>query len=57
MKLACANGHILVVPIEVARVSELICGLIEDGADLKEAIPVPQVKKEVMDKVMIFCEY
>ena len=45
------------MPLEVARVSELISSIFEDGGDIEEAIPVPQVKKAVLQKIMVFCKH
>ena len=57
IQLACAENAILTVSLEVARVSEVISGMIDDGGDINEAIPVPKVKKHVLEKVMVFCEH
>lgn len=51
----CKDGDVLEVNVEAANHSALIKGLIEDGGTDDE-IPIAQVTKPVMEKVIVFCE-
>ena len=42
---------------EIACKSVLIKGIIDDDAETDEAIPLPQVKKETLDKVLDYCKH
>ena len=54
-RLLCKDGEVLEVPVAVANTSKLIAGLIEDsGTD--EDIPLTQVDKPTMEKVIVFME-
>ena len=54
VKLICENGESMMVDLDVAERSLLIKGMIDDsGAD--EEIPLPNVKKGILEKVVAFC--
>ena len=54
VKLLCNDGEVVEVPVNAAEQSVLIKGLIEEsGTD--EEIPLPQVKKSILEKVVVFC--
>ena len=54
VKLLCNDGEVVEVPVNAAEQSVLIKGLIEEsGTD--EEIPLPQVKKYILEKVVVFC--
>ena len=54
VKLLCNDGEVVEVAVNAAEQSVLIKGLIEEsGTD--EEIPLPQVKKSILEKVVIFC--
>ena len=54
VKLLCNDGEVVNVPVNVAEKSVLIKGLIEDSGT-EEEIPLPQVKKAILEKVIVFC--
>ena len=54
-RLMCKDGEIIEVAINVASTSKLINGLIEDGGT-DDDIPVAQVNKPIMEKVLVFME-
>ena len=55
-RLLCKDGEVLEVDVETAKQSVLINGLIEDGGTDDE-IPIAQVNKPIMEKVLTFCEH
>ena len=54
VKLLCNDGEVVEVPVNVAEKSVLIKGLIEDSGT-EEEIPLPQIKKAVLEKIVVFC--
>ena len=54
VKLLCNDGEVVEVPQNVAEKSVLIKGLIEDSGN-EEEIPLPQVKKAILEKIIVFC--
>jgi S-phase kinase-associated protein 1 len=60
VKLTSADGDQCPVPLRVATMSELVKSMIdedaEDDNDVKE-IPLPNVKAQVLRKVIEFCEH
>ena len=54
-RLMCKDGEVIEVPVDVASQSKLINGLIEDGGT-DDDIPVAQVNKPIMEKVLVFME-
>ena len=55
-RLMCKDGEVLEVAVETAKQSVLINGLIEDGGT-DDDIPIAQVNKPIMEKVIAFCEH
>eukprot|EP00588_Corethron_pennatum_P014130 CAMPEP_0194267272 /NCGR_PEP_ID=MMETSP0169-20130528/1849_1 /TAXON_ID=218684 /ORGANISM="Corethron pennatum, Strain L29A3" /LENGTH=166 /DNA_ID=CAMNT_0039008091 /DNA_START=167 /DNA_END=667 /DNA_ORIENTATION=+ len=56
IKLVSKEGDEFKVPIEVAKVSELVKTMIEEeGDDGEHEIPLPNVKATVLAKVIDFC--
>ena len=55
-RLLCKDGEVLTVDVETAKQSVLINGLIEDGG-IDDEIPIAQVNKPIMEKVVVFCEH
>ena len=51
----CNDGELVNVPVTVAEKSVLIKGLIDDSGT-EEEIPLPQVKKPILTKIVTFCE-
>ena len=55
-----SKGHMLrgkiEVKVKIANKSALIKGLIED-AGIEEEIPLPNIRKAIIDKIITFCEY
>ena len=56
VKLLCSDGEIVEVDVEIAEKSVLIKGLIDDSGT-EEEIPLPNVKKAILEKVVAFCTY
>ena len=56
VKLTTLEGNVTSVPLKIISKSTLIKGLIED-AGTEEEIPIPNVKKEVLDKIIEFCTH
>ena len=57
MRLECADGALLELPLSFAAKSKLIAGMLEDGFGLDEVIPISQVSKPTMEKICVFCEH
>lgn len=56
VKLTTMEGDVVEVDIEVAKKSVLVSSLIDDsGTD--EEIPLPNVKKEILEKIIEFCQH
>ena len=55
-RLMCKDGEEIEVPIETAEKSVLIKGLIDDGG-VDDAIPIAQVNKPIMEKVIAFMDH
>ena len=56
VKLMCSDGEEVEVDQDIAEKSVLIKGLIDDsGTD--EAIPLPNVKRAILEKVIAFCTH
>ena len=56
VKLLCSDGDEVEVDVDVAEKSVLIKGLIDDsGTD--EQIPLPNVKRAILEKVITFCTH
>ena len=56
VKLLCADGEEVQVEVSIAEKSVLIKGLIDDSG-VEEQIPLPNVKKAILEKVIEFCKY
>ena len=56
MKLVTSDGEVMEVDVDVASKSVLIKGMIDDSG-VEEEIPLPNVKKSVLDKIIQFCIY
>lgn len=54
VKLLCNDGEVVEVATNIAEKSVLIKGLIEDSG-VDEEIPLPQVKKPILEKIIVFC--
>ena len=54
VKLICENGESMTVDLDVAERSLLIKGMIDDSG-VDEEIPLPNVKKNILEKVVAFC--
>ena len=56
VKLTTMEGDTVEVDVEIANKSVLVKGLIDDsGTD--EEIPLPNVKKAILEKIIAFCEH
>lgn len=56
VKLICSDGEVVEIDIDIAEKSVLIKGLIDDsGTD--ETIPLPNVKRPILEKVVLFCTH
>jgi S-phase kinase-associated protein 1 len=56
VKLLCSDGDEVEVDVEVAQKSVLIKGLIDDSG-VEEQIPLPNVKRPILEKVIAFCTH
>lgn len=56
VKLACSDGEVVEVDQEVAEKSVLIKGLIDDSGT-EEVIPLANVKRPILEKVVVFCSH
>eukprot|EP00389_Voromonas_pontica_P008768 GDKH01013336.1.p1 GENE.GDKH01013336.1~~GDKH01013336.1.p1 ORF type:complete len:165 (+),score=37.55 GDKH01013336.1:142-636(+) len=58
VKLTSQSGEVFEVDVEVAKMSKLIDGMIENmGDDLDENIPLPNVKSNILAKVIEYCRH
>ena len=55
VKLITSDGEEVEIDIDVAEKSVLIKGLIDDSPE--EQIPLPNVKRPILEKVIDFCKY
>ena len=56
VKLISSEGSELEVDIETAQMSVLIKSMIDDSGP-EEDIPLPNVKKNILEKVIEFCKH
>ena len=56
VKLMTSDGELVEVEKDVAQHSVLIRGIIEDSG-AEEDIPLPQVKKAILEKIIVYCKY
>ena len=56
VKLVTSEGEVVEVDIGVISISDLIQGYIDKSGD-KEEIPLPRVKKAVLEKVIEYCTH
>jgi S-phase kinase-associated protein 1 len=56
VKLVTSEGEVVEVDVEVASKSVLIKGMIDDSG-VEEEIPLPNVKKAVLEKIIQYCTY
>ncbi len=56
VKLQCSDGEEVEVDVEIAEKSVLIKGLIDDSGT-EEQIPLPNVKRPILEKVIVFCQH
>jgi len=58
IKVLTEEGTEVEIPFKIAQMSKLIHGVIDDREEDEEdeAVPIPNVKKETLDKVVEFCE-
>ena len=56
VKLVTSEGEIVEVDVDVASKSVLIKGMIDDSG-VEEEIPLPNVKRSVLEKIITFCTY
>ena len=57
IRLQTMDGEEVEVDKEIACKSQLIKGILEENADPDDVIPLPSVKKAILDKVLEFCTY
>ena len=55
VKLVCQDGEIILVDRDIAEKSVLIKGIMDD--DDGEEIPLPNVKRPILEKVIEFCTH
>lgn len=56
VKLVTSEGEVVEVDVEVASKSVLIKGMIDDSG-VEEEIPLPNVKRQVLDRIVNFCTH
>ena len=56
VKLVTSEGETVEVDVEVASKSVLIKGMIDDSG-IDEEIPLPNVKRAILNKIIEFCQY
>ena len=56
VKLVTSEGEIVEVDVDVASKSVLIKGMIDDSG-VDEEIPLPNVKRSILTKIIEFCNY
>ena len=56
VKLMTSDGELVEVSRECAEASVLIKGIIDDSG-IEDDIPLPQVKKAILDKIVVYCQY
>jgi S-phase kinase-associated protein 1 len=56
VKLVTSEGEVVEVDVEVASKSVLIKGMIDDSG-VEEEIPLPNVKRAVLEKIVQYCTY
>lgn len=54
VKLVTSEGEVVEVDVEVASKSVLIKGMIDDSG-IEDEIPLPNVKKNILQKIIEFC--
>ena len=50
------EGETVECPVDIASRSVMVKGMIDDG-NVEEAIPLPTVSKDTLEKVIEFCAY
>ena len=56
VKLVTSEGETVEVDVEVASKSVLIKGMIDDSG-VEDEIPLPNVKRAILNKIIEFCTY
>ena len=56
VKITTSEGNIKEVKVGIIKESVLIRGLIDD-AGIEEEIPLPNVKRLTLDKIVEYCDY
>jgi len=56
VKLQTMDGEIVEVEKEIACKSNLVKGVIDDNGD-EDEIPLPTVKKAILEKIIEYCTY
>lgn len=56
VKLVTSDGDVVEVDVDVASKSVLIKGMIDDSG-VEEEIPLPNVKRNILEKIIQFCTY
>ena len=54
--MVTSEGEVVEVDVDVASKSVLIKGMIDDSG-VEEEIPLPNVKRAVLEKIIQFCTY
>ena len=57
VKLTTQDGETIEVDKEIACKSILVKGIVDDSDGANEEIPLPTVKKAILEKILEFCEY
>ena len=57
VKLQTMDGEVVEVDKEIACKSTLVRGYVEDNPDTDDVIPIPAVKKSILDKIIEYSTY
>jgi S-phase kinase-associated protein 1 len=57
VKLKSQTDEIVTIEVEVAKMSNLLKTMIQEDTDLEDAIPLPNVKTAVLQRVIDYCNY
>ena len=55
VSLMCKDGETIEVDVNTASHSVLIKGMVDESG-IEEVVPLPQVSKLIMDKIIVFCD-
>jgi S-phase kinase-associated protein 1 len=57
VRLSVHEGDVIEVATDIINKSSLVQSMIDDAPDSDEVIPLPNVKKVILEKIVTFCTY